>query len=377
MGVLAWLKSQFILQLLIGFVFVVSGLIINFIQLCTCVLWPINKQLYRKINTRMSYSLWSQLVMLLEWWSGTECTLYTDQATVDMFGKEHVIIILNHNYEIDFLCGWTMCERYGVLGSSKVLAKQELLKVPLIGWTWYFLEIVFCKRKWEEDKETVFRGLNQLKDYPEYMWFLLYCEGTRFTEQKHQISMQVAESKGLPKLKYHLLPRTKGFTTTLQCLKGTVKAIYDVTLNFKDKENPTLLGIINGKKYRADMRIRRFPVEEIPDDEKECANWLHKLYQEKDELQEYYFKEGCFPGPTIKPKRRLWTLLNFLFWATLLLSPLINFAWDVFVSGSPLLIISFMIFLIIASVAVRRLIGVTEVKKTGSSYGNVESKKEN
>ncbi|MCJ8747964.1 hypothetical protein PDJAM_G00159530 [Pangasius djambal] len=377
MGVLAWLKSQFILQLLIGFVFVVSGLIINFIQLCTCVLWPINKQLYRKINTRMSYSLWSQLVMLLEWWSGTECMLYTDQATVDHFGKEHAIIILNHNYEIDFLCGWTMCERYGVLGSSKVLAKRELLKVPLIGWTWYFLEIVFCKRKWEEDREMVFKGLNQLRDYPEYMWFLLYCEGTRFTEKKHQISMQVAESKGLPKLKYHLLPRTKGFTTTLQCLKGTVKAVYDVTLNFKDKETPTLLGIINGKKYRADMRVRRFPVEEIPHDEKECADWLHKLYQEKDELQEFYFKEGVFPGTTIKPKRRLWTLLNFLFWATLLLSPLINFAWDVFISGSPLLIISFIIFLIIASIAVRRLIGVTEVKKTGSSYGNAESKKEN
>lgn len=51
--------------------------------------------------------------------------------------------------------------------------------------------------------------------------FLLYCEGTRFTEKKHQISMQVAESKGLPHLKYHLLPRTKGFTTTLHCLKGT------------------------------------------------------------------------------------------------------------------------------------------------------------
>ncbi|MCI4393750.1 hypothetical protein PGIGA_G00161100 [Pangasianodon gigas] len=322
MGVLAWLKSQFILQLLIGFVFVVSGLIINFIQLCTCVLWPINKQLYRRINTRMSYSLWSQLVMLLEWWSGTECMLYTDQATVDHFGKEHAIIILNHNYEIDFLCGWTMCERYGVLGSSKVLAKRELLKVPLIGWTWYFLEIVFCKRKWEEDRETVFKGLKQLMDYPEYMWFLLYCEGTRFTEKKHQISMQVAESKGLPKLKYHLLPRTKGFTTTLQCLKGTVKAVYDVTLNFKDKENPTLLGIINGKKYRADMRVRRFPVEEIPHDEKECADWLHKLYQEKDELQEFYFKEE-------------------------------------------------------PSIAVRRLIGVTEVKKTGSSYGNAESKKEN
>ncbi|KAJ8350902.1 hypothetical protein SKAU_G00260320 [Synaphobranchus kaupii] len=292
MGLFMYLKSLFILQLLISFVFVVSGLIINFIQLCTCIIWPFNKQLYRTINCRLSYSLWSQLVMLLEWWSCTDCTLYTDQATVDMFGKEHVIIILNHNYEIDFLCGWTMCERYGVLGSSKVLAKHELLKVPLIGWTWYFLEIVFCKRKWEEDRDKVFRGLERLKDYPEFMWFLLYCEGTRFTEKKHQISMQVAESKGLPKLKYHLLPRTKGFTTTLRCLKGTVTAVYDVTLNFKDKKIPTLLGIISGKKYKADMSIRRFTVEDIPDDEKECAAWLHKLYQEKDALQEHYEKEG-------------------------------------------------------------------------------------
>lgn len=64
---------------------------------------------------------YAELVMLLEWWSGTECTLYTDQATVDKFGKEHVIIILNHNFEIDFLCGWTMCERYGVLGVSGLL----------------------------------------------------------------------------------------------------------------------------------------------------------------------------------------------------------------------------------------------------------------
>lgn len=93
--------------------------------------------------------------------------------------------------------------------------------------------------------------------------------------------MQVAASKGLPHLKYHLLPRTKGFTTTLHCLKGTgtqaatvtrastcprlfmrlslcftVKAVYDVTLNFKDNQTPTLLGIVNGKNYKADMSVR-------------------------------------------------------------------------------------------------------------------------
>nr|DBA34650.1 TPA: hypothetical protein GDO54_002196 [Pyxicephalus adspersus] len=287
MGLWGFLKTQFVVHLLIGFVFVISGLIINFLQLCTLPLWGVNKQLYRRINCRLSYSLWSQLVMLLEWWSGTQCTLFTDQETVNHFGKEHVIIILNHNFEIDFLCGWTMCERFGVLGSSKVLAKKELLMVPLIGWTWYFLEIVFCKRKWEEDRETVIRGLHNLRDYPEYM---------------------------------------------------------------------------------------RFPLEEIPVDEKEAAAWLHKLYQEKDALQERYIQEGTFPGPQIVPPRRPWTLLNFLFWATLLLSPLISFAIGIFASGSPLLILSFLGFMWTASFAVRRLIGVTEIER-GSSYGNREVKK--
>ncbi|KAM4796354.1 1-acyl-sn-glycerol-3-phosphate acyltransferase gamma [Rhinophrynus dorsalis] len=374
MGIWAFLKTQFVVHLLIGFVFVLSGLIINFLQLCTLPLWGINKQLYRRVNCRLAYSLWSQLVMLLEWWSGTQCTLFTDQETVDHFGKEHVIIILNHNFEIDFLCGWTMCERFGVLGSSKVLAKKELLMVPLIGWTWYFLEIVFCKRKWEEDRDTVIQGIQNLRDYPEYMWFLLYCEGTRFTETKHRISMEVADKKGLARLKHHLLPRTRGFTTAVQCLRGTVSAVYDVTLNFRGNKNPSLLGILYGKKYEADMCVRRFPLEEIPQDEKEAADWLHKLYQEKDALQDQYLQEGTFPGTQIVPRRRPWTLLNFLFWATLLLSPLFSFAIGIFASGSPLLILSFIGFMWTASFAVRRLIGVTEIER-GSSYGDGEAKK--
>lgn len=70
--------------------------------------------------------------MLLEWWSCTECTLFTDQATVNRFGKEHVVIILNHNFEIDFLCGWTMCERFGVLGVSSA-GSWEVLGVNHTG----------------------------------------------------------------------------------------------------------------------------------------------------------------------------------------------------------------------------------------------------
>lgn len=145
-----------------------------------------------------------ELVAALEWWSGTECTLYTDPKTYPLYGKENAIVVLNHAFEIDFLCGWTYCERFGVLGvrdsarnfathfmsvptlqvltyalfflfpqSSKVLAKKELSYVPVIGWMWYFLEIAFCKRKWEEDRKTVVKTLQNLHDYPENFWVCL------------------------------------------------------------------------------------------------------------------------------------------------------------------------------------------------------------
>lgn len=33
-------------------------------------------------------------------------------------------------------------------------------------------------------------------------------------------------------------------------------AVYDSTLNFRNNEAPTLLGILNGKKYHADLYVR-------------------------------------------------------------------------------------------------------------------------
>jgi len=49
---------------------------------------------------------------------------------------------------------------------------------------------------------------------------LLFCEGTRFTESKHAASVEIAKKKGLPPLKHHLLPRTKGFVHSVHGLKG-------------------------------------------------------------------------------------------------------------------------------------------------------------
>ncbi|CAG09457.1 unnamed protein product, partial [Tetraodon nigroviridis] len=374
------LRSQFLCHLIICYVFLVSGLIINLVQICTLPLWLLNKQSgQRGIHVNLSAPT-AEMVAALEWWSGTECTLYTDPESYRLYGKENAVVVLNHRFEMDFLCGWTFCERFGVLGSSKVMAKKELRFLPIIGWMWYFLEIVFCKRKWEEDRRTVAESLQNLHDYPENFWFLLFCEGTRFTPKKHQISMQVAESKGLPKLKYHLLPRTKGFWVTVQNLRGTAAAVYDSNLNFRNNQAPTLVDILNGKKYHADLYVRRIPLEEIPEDEAECATWLHKLYQEKDSFQEHYTQTGRFPGPILTPPRRPWALMNWLFWTCLLLYPLGLFLALLISSGSTLTILASVALCVAggfhglgpkASLAVHWMIGQTEINK-GSSYGNKE-----
>ncbi|XP_068597432.1 1-acyl-sn-glycerol-3-phosphate acyltransferase delta [Brachionichthys hirsutus] len=372
MGLLQLLKSQFLFQLLICYVFLASGLIVNTLQLCTLPLWLVNKQLARRINVRLGYCIASQMVAVLEWWSGTECTLYTDPKSVHLYGNENGIVVMNHTFDIDFLCGWAFCDKFGVLGSSKVLAKKELSYVPIIGWMWYFLEIVFCKRKWEEDRRTVAQSLQNLRDYPEKFWFLLYCEGTRMTPKKHQISMQVAESKGLPKLKYHLLPRTKGFWVTVQNLRGVVAAVYDSTLNFRGNETPTLLGVLSGRKYHADLYVRRIPLELIPEDEAACGAWLHKLYQEKDSFQADYARTERFPGPTVSHPCPPWALMNWLFWICLLSYPLGLFVWQLVSSGSVLTVVASMALCSAASVGARWMIGQTEINR-GSNYGIKEA----
>ena len=58
----------------------------------------------------------------------------------------------------------------------------------------------------------------------------LFAEGTRFTPEKHKISVEFAESRGLPVLKHHLFPRTKGFCFILKNMKAASELLCIGTL---------------------------------------------------------------------------------------------------------------------------------------------------
>ena len=112
---------------------------------------------------------------------------------------------------------------------------------------------------------------------------LLYPEGTRFTPKKLEASQKFAIEKGLPVLKYHLTPRTKGFTASIPHMRGKATAIYDIQIGFKlsDPVKPTMKNLLFGKRLEGHMYAKRIPTEEVPEGDEAAAEWLQTLYQQK------------------------------------------------------------------------------------------------
>lgn len=184
------------------------------------------------LQIKLSFS--SELLFVAEWYSNSKLHVYIDADDLEKYGgKEHVLLIMNHSYEIDWLAGWMFTEKNGVLGNCKAYAKKAISYVPAIGWAWYFAEFVFLERSYDKDKEIIARQLKEVFAYPDPVWLLLNAEGTRFTPKKHEASVKFAQERGMTVLKHHLIPRTKGFTASLPTLRGRCPAIYDINLAFK------------------------------------------------------------------------------------------------------------------------------------------------
>lgn len=377
---LAELKKLTIVHLGIAVTFFVSGLVINLVQLILYVgLKPFNVALFRHIMYYLCYSLYSQLIFVAEWYSNSNLYLYMDQNDFEKFsGKEHVMIIQNHSYEIDWLCGWMFADKVGCLGNCKAYAKKAISFVPVMGWAWKFAEFVFLERSFEKDSETIARQLKEVFAYPDPVWLLLNAEGTRFTQKKHEASVKFAQERGLPLLKHHLIPRTKGFTTSLPTMRGRCVAIYDTSLAFKKdaKISPTISNLLNGLSVEGHLFARRIPLEDVPENEAAAAEWLQNLYREKDRIVDSFHTTGSFfetsgfkEVPVTKLKYRTCSLVNFALWAVFSVSLILYYLVSSFLSQNWIgLSIAIGILLTIYILMVKS-INMSKISKA-SSYGS-------
>ncbi|KAK3098337.1 hypothetical protein FSP39_018577 [Pinctada imbricata] len=373
MGLTSDIKSWSIWFVLFTYIYFVSTLIVNFLQLCSLIIWPFDKTLYRKVNYNLAYLSWCQYTSLGQWWSNSECYLHVDPDERKHFAKESIIVVMNHKYEIDWLMAWVLSERYGLLGGTKIYGKKVLGLIPLIGWAWYFTESLFLHRDWQKDRAVIAQGVKNVTEYPDgyFVVMLLFPEGTRLTDEKLKNSQKIAQEKGYPIMKHHLLPRAKGFVLSVQELKKLpehkLTAIYDITTVFENG-NPPLMDAIRGKKQICRMRLRRFPVANLPDSEEELSDWLRNLFKEKDEIVDKFLKTGEMELVPYKVPKRAYDLIVHMMWAALTLPPLFYYVTCTLLFGSFLQKFVIVIIFAIVMLLAKFMIGYTEIKK-GSSYG--------
>ncbi|KAK7272042.1 hypothetical protein RJT34_28396 [Clitoria ternatea] len=304
-----------------GILFILSGLIVNVIQAIFFVLLrPLSKTCYRRINKFLTESLWLELIWLIDWWAGIKIELYTDSETLELMGKEKALLICNHRSDIDWLIGWVLAQRSGLLGSTVAIMKKEIKFLPVLGWSMWFAEYIFLERNWNKDELALKSGFKHLEHIPVPFWLALFVEGTRFTESKLLAAQEFAASRGLPIPRNVLIPRTKGFVSAVQSLRETIPAIYDCTYAVpKTEASPTMLRIFKGISCSVKVEIKRKKMAELPETEDGIAQWCKDTFVAKDALLEKYNTTEIFSEQELhqlrRPKR---SFVVVLFWSCVL-----------------------------------------------------------
>lgn len=357
--------------LLLVFSFIVSGLLVNALELTTVPLYFISKKWFRIINSKIVYLHWCVIPWVLESWANYNIKIFLDTHDVLKWAnKEHAIVVMNHPGDLDWMVGWVVIDRIGMLGGTKAIMKDVARYLPGIGWTFVFMEYPFLKRDWAHDEAALVESCHNLSDYPVNMLLCLFAEGTRFTKEKHKLSMDFAKSRGYPVLKHHLFPRTKGFCLLMKHLKHSVAAVYDVTI-CSHGNDPGLMDVVNAKPSSADVHMRRFATADIPDSEEGMADWLIHLYQEKDELVDHHIKYKKFPDSLVRAQlpRSYWPDVIVFMWICLLAVPAFFTALYLAWVGAWLTLGIILLAVLVADQLFQYIANETNTKKSGSTYG--------
>ncbi len=280
-----------ILATLCGLTLFVTLMLCNLLQMLSLVVYPFSRKLFRFLNGSIAGLWWSSCVVGGDKLYGIRRTRNGDPLPY----QENAVVFANHESMPDIVVLLSVGLEVGSTGRMKWFAKDTLKYVPGLGWGLSFLDTLFLKRHWEQDKGAIEKTFGKFirEDIP--VWLTLFPEGTRITPSKSAASRAYAEKAKLKPLDCVLIPRTKGFIASVRALTPVIDAIYDVTIVYP-QGIPSLWQWMAGWARAYHVHVRRFPVDSLPADDEALAKWLLKKYEEKDELLNYFHDHGKFPG---------------------------------------------------------------------------------
>lgn len=298
---------------------VVSAVLVNILASIIVTLWRL-----LKLNSRTLASFCS--IILRVWFSIFMGHLeHFGRMTIVLSGdafcpNETALVICNHRSWADTVVIYSLARQVRMHGDVKFLAKQSLLLFPVYGFAGWILDVViFIRRQSGSAGRSMTKAFSSLTDPGRESapyWLINYLEGTRFTIQKLHAAHDFAKKRDLKPLYEVLQPRTKGFISTVNALRGNAEAVYDITIGYQQSEKRELCPSFRQMYWTPGInnRIihvhqRRIPLEDVPQDEEELRKWIYTLYEQKDELLRGFRETGKFNG---RPMR--WNRMTLGFW---------------------------------------------------------------
>lgn len=252
-------------------------LILNVFQALSLVLLLFWEPGFRKFNTAVSLVIWGYWAWALKHIIGLKIHYTGDKLPP----SESSLILANHQGFTDIMA--LLC--FGFENSSvqymKWMVKDTLKYVPAIGWGMLFVDCVFLKRNWSDDKVTIQRTFARYKRNPNPIWLVIFPEGTRWTPTKLERSRKFAAKHGMTAPQRVLIPRIKGFAAAVDGLGTRMNSVVGVTLDYGPKA-PTLLELIRGDFTEIHMEIKRTAFADLPKTDDGLEKWLRDDFASRD-----------------------------------------------------------------------------------------------
>ncbi|KAJ2674855.1 hypothetical protein IWW42_001357 [Coemansia sp. RSA 1085] len=303
--------------------FVGHAFVMNMCQLAVCPwLKLLSPTLDRKFNQQVECWFCTTLLAATSIWAPTKLVLTGDRdlvesssgsaatSNMDLYSWlapaiEHgCMIISNHQTYFDWIIIWIVSYCVRCHGYMKIILKAELKHVPVFGWGMQFLDFIFLKRKWADDKQTFTDHMQRIVAHTDPAWLLIFPEGTVICEKRTAISDKYAEKMGLRRPEHTLLPRVSGSRVCLSQLRPRIQYLYDFTIAYEGlkagdipEDEYGLVSMYGKCVYPREIHIhiKKYPVADIPDDEEGFSKWMHNVFVEKDKRMAKYYELGHFP----------------------------------------------------------------------------------
>lgn len=154
-------------------------------------------------------------------------------------------------------------------GNIKVVLKDGLKNVPILGWGMQLMDFIFLKRDIKKDKKRMEKRMMEFSKDGFPYWMVLFPEGTTIHTEYVEKSHCFAEKQKRPRFKRVLLPRTTGLQVLLDAVQNCPQKpdIYDITMAYSsysgevptykmgygrnvDKDIPSIQKLVSGNGTR-------------------------------------------------------------------------------------------------------------------------------